>query len=124
MPNVLLIYRCRSLTDNKSFYFCVAYLKLKADVDVNWMKLGISLKEMLDGSVIEHGNVRLPDGSPPDEFSQGAMTIPSQELALEVACAALANPNSEIRNKGFDKNTPIYLWQDGKDAVLLSCKSN
>jgi hypothetical protein len=127
VPDVLLIYASppTSLDEAVSgkpsnrFYFTVRYLRLKDNVDVNWMKLGMSLKDMLTGRVIEHGEVRAPDGGP-DRFSMGSPTISSQEEALGVAKAALANPDSEVREKGFPQDTPVYLWRDGQPAQLMT----
>jgi hypothetical protein len=128
MPDVLLIYATpiKSLDEEMSgksssqFVYTVRHVRLKDDVDVNWMRLGMSLKDMLTGSVIEHGEVHSPDGAPRDRLSIGSTAISSQVQALEVAKAALANPNSEIRQKGLRQDTPIYLWRDGKDAELLN----
>jgi hypothetical protein len=120
MVDVLLINRSTAARPSTSLYYRVQWVRLKSDVDVNWLTLGMSLKEMLDGSVVEHDEVLAPDGSPPEPFGMGSETISSQNQALNVARAALANPNSDIRRKGLPEDAPIYLWHDGKPAELLS----
>ncbi|MCZ2342128.1 MAG: hypothetical protein LC104_10085 [Bacteroidales bacterium] len=103
-----------------SVYYTVRYLRLKDDVDVNWMRLGMSLRDMLSGSVVEHGELRYPDGSPAEPGSLGSAAISSQEQALDVARAALENPSSVVRQRGFSEQTSIYFWRDGHAAELLS----
>jgi hypothetical protein len=100
--------------------FSLRYIKFRDDNDLEWWLNGFSLKDMPDGSVMDQGMVRPPDGSPPGECSIGYLASCSQKQALEVARAALANPASEIRCKGFSEHTPIYLWHGpGQRQELL-----
>lgn len=119
MPDVLLIIPLSGSSDS-SLTYSVKYLRLQDDVDVDWMKNGMSIRDMPAGSVVEHGEVCSPDGSPAEPWSLGSVAISSPEAALEVARAALDNPNSEVRQRGFSEKTPIYYWQDGKSAQMLS----
>ena len=128
MPDVLLIYgiRAQSCDDalygrpGNSVFYKVQYLRLNDEVDVSWMRLGMSLNDMPSGSVVAKGEVRYPDGSPPEPGSLGSPSISSREQAFDVASAALRNPNSVIRQLGFSELTPIYLWEDGQPAQRLS----
>ncbi len=109
MADVIVIYHLNPGSGSKPIY-TVRYVRFKHEVDIGMFKQGLALQMLKEqGCVEENGLICFPDGAPPREIDQGTPTIGSKADAIGVARAALANPNSEVRTKGFSEATPIYF---------------
>jgi hypothetical protein len=115
MPDVVNITEGQRMgagnASEPSGIFNVYYARLKSEADKALLLSGRALVKMGPGSVLEHGKIRPPDGSPPDPDSMGHPAISSLKEAKEVAVTALANQNSEVRIKGLAPLTPVFHWK-------------
>jgi hypothetical protein len=124
MPDVVIVVEQELMgagnASKASGLFRVQYVRLKSDADKQLLLSGRPLAGMGQSSVLEHGEIRPPDGSPPDPGSVGQSTISSLQEAKQVAVTALANHNSEVRVKGLHPSTAVYHWKHAAPADRLA----
>jgi len=124
MPDVVIITEGQRMglgnVSEPAGIFNVHYARLKSEADKELLLSGRPLAKMAPGSVLEHGAIWPPDGSPADPESMGHPVIDSLEEAKQVAVMALANQNSVIRVRGLHPMTPVYHWKHASPAVKLA----
>ena len=105
--------------EGKEGQYSLTYVRLSSSEDRDRLLSGTMLPQLPKGSVIEHGEIYAPLGAAPDALALGYPAPGSLQQAIELAKAALQNRESEIRQKGFLPDTPVYVMKRGRRPERL-----
>jgi hypothetical protein len=95
----------------------VHFIRLNSQAAADQLLQGVPKNQLPTGSVILSGEVRAPDGSPPDPSSQGSPEVEALDDALTLVANSFGNPNSVLVTNGFDESTPVFIWHHGKPST-------
>jgi hypothetical protein len=108
------------ITEPHTKNYMVTFVRTRDDGSLKTLLKGKTFADLEAGAILEHGTIHPPDGTLLDGSALGHPAITSYEEALQIAKAALTNPNSEIFEKRFEPDTQIYFAMKGQPYERLN----